>query len=78
MGVMHFEKTDRPESKRIESLGPITPDVVISCTGYTRAVPRDMLGKGYPQLSEAKFRGIYRHIDDGLAYIGFIRPSIGT
>lgn len=77
-GVVHFQKNNRPESKKIEEEGPIYPDMVIYCTGYTRSFPF-FYGdnKDYPTLDELTTRGIYHNIEDGIAFIGFVRPSFG-
>lgn len=77
-GVVHFQKTDRPESKKMESEKGIRPDVIIFCTGYQQSfpfMPKD--DERYPTLHEATTRNMYRDIEDGIAYIGFIRPSFG-
>lgn len=77
-GVVHFEKNGRPESKKMETEKPVRPDVVIFATGYKQSfpfMPRD--DKRYPSLDACSIRGIYRDIDDGVAYIGFVRPAFG-
>lgn len=77
-GVVHFQKTDRPESKKMDQEKGIRPDIVIFATGYKRSfpfLPRD--DERYPSLEACTTRGIYRDINDGIAYIGFVRPSFG-
>lgn len=77
-GVVHFQETDRPESRKMNQEKGIRPDVVIFATGYKRSfpfLPRD--DERYPSLDACTTRGIYRDIDDGLAYIGFVRPAFG-
>ena len=77
--IMEFADNGSPESERLKAkaleIGPVRPDVVIMATGYRRDFP--FLGDGYPKLNECHVRGIYRRIDDGFAYIGFVRPAIG-
>jgi len=54
----------------------VKPDRMVFATGYTTEFR--FLKKGqYPTLAEARVRGIYRFIEEGFAYIGFVRPSIG-
>lgn len=76
-GLMHFPKVDRdPMVANTSQDNVVKPDVVILATGYRTKV--DFLSTGYPNLADAtKNRGIYRNIKDGIAYIGFVRPSIG-
>lgn len=77
-GVVHFHKTNRPESNKMNQEKGIRPDVVIFATGYKRSfpfLPQD--DECYPSLEACTTRGIYRNIDDGVAYIGFVRPSFG-
>lgn len=75
-GVVHFHKNDRPESKRMEMEQDIQPDLVIYATGYQRSFPF-LSPEQYPSVEEATTRGIYRDIEDGIAYIGFVRPALG-
>lgn len=74
-GVMHFERNSRPESAKMADK-KIRPDMVVFATGYTPSLP--FLSGDYPSISEANFRGIYRDIEDGIAYIGFTRPAFGA
>lgn len=76
-GVLHFPKIDKdPMAADTSGDHEIKPDVVVLATGYRTEFP--FLKDGdYPTLAEAKTRGIYRNIEDGIAYVGFIRPSIG-
>lgn len=78
-GVVHFQLNDRPESKKMEQeKGEIRPDIVIFATGYQRTFPFLPINDDrYPGLEEATTRGIYRDIADGIAYIGYVRPSLG-
>lgn len=57
----------------------IKPDLVIFATGYKRSFPflNKYGDKHYPTVDEATTRGIYRDIEDGIAYIGFVRPALG-
>ncbi|KAH8884910.1 FAD/NAD(P)-binding domain-containing protein [Thozetella sp. PMI_491] len=79
-GVMEFEDNGSRESRRLQDsnikLGPVRPDLIILATGYRKSFP--FLDDEYPSPKQAKFRGIYRDIQDGFAYIGFSRPAIGA
>jgi dimethylaniline monooxygenase (N-oxide forming) len=76
-GVMHFPTIDKdPMVADTSRDTQVKPDVVILATGYRTKV--DFLGDDYPDLADAtRNRGIYRDIEDGIAYVGFVRPSIG-
>lgn len=80
-GFVHFQRNKRPESKVMEQMEEemgIRPDIVVYATGYRREfpyLPKD--DPRCPSVDEAKTRGIYRDIEDGIAYIGFVRPSLG-
>ncbi|KAJ4423378.1 hypothetical protein N0V82_001981 [Gnomoniopsis sp. IMI 355080] len=78
--IVHFRKNDRPESKRMETMKAIKPDLVIFATGYKRTFPflNRFGNQHYPTVDEATTRGIYRDIEDGIAYIGFVRPALGA
>lgn len=76
-GTVHFEKNDRPESKKMENEPGIKPDIVIFATGYQQSFPFLPASAKYPSLSDSATRGIYREIEDGVAYIGFVRPAFG-
>lgn len=76
-GVVHFKKNGRPESKRIDMEKDIKPDIVIFATGYRPSFPFLPANADYASLDESTTRGIYRNIEDGIAYIGFIRPAFG-
>lgn len=73
--TLEFPDSGSPESARLKLAGPVTPDVVIIATGYRREFL--FLSDEYPKLQDCKVRGIYGNIEDGIAYIGFVRPSIG-
>jgi dimethylaniline monooxygenase (N-oxide forming) len=79
--VMHFAEEDlnNPEGemlkKHISEKGPVIPDVVILATGYRQVV--EFLDDSYPGINDVKHRFVYDDIEDGFAYIGFVRPSIG-
>ncbi|KAI7786222.1 hypothetical protein LA080_004607 [Diaporthe eres] len=77
-GVVHFEQNDRPESRIIRKEKGIRPDVVIFATGYKQSFPFVPKDDVYPSLDASVTRGIFRNIDDGVAYIGFIRPAFGA
>jgi dimethylaniline monooxygenase (N-oxide forming) len=77
-GVVHFQENERPESEVMRrEKGCIRPDVVVFATGYKQSFPFLSRGNVYPSLDECVTRGIYRNIEDGVAYIGFIRPAFG-
>lgn len=76
-GVVHFEENDRPESKVMRKQKGIRPDIVIFATGYKQSFPFVPKGDVYPSLDDATTRGIFRNVEDGIAYIGFIRPAFG-
>lgn len=76
-GVVHFEKNNRPESARMEKEEGIKPDIVVFATGYRQSFPFLSADAKYPSLDDSTTRGIYRFIEDGIAYIGFIRPALG-
>lgn len=76
-GVVHFEENERPESKVMSREKGIRPDVVVFATGYKQSFPFVAQGDIYPSLDDAVTRGIFRNIEDGIAYIGFIRPAFG-
>ena len=61
--------------RKTDEVGPVRPDVVIFATGYRREFP--FMSDEYPKLQDCKVRGVYEKIEDGVAYIGFVRPSIG-
>lgn len=57
----------------------VKPDVVILATGYTTSFPMlDHTRGAYPSLGACTARGIYRADSPDVAYIGFVRPSIGA
>lgn len=76
-GVVHFEENDRPESKAMRREKGIRPDIVIFATGYKQSFAFVPKGDVYPSLDDSVTRGIFRNIEDGIAYIGFIRPAFG-
>lgn len=82
-GIVHFRWTERLESQKLlmEVLEGkrVRPDMVVFATGYKQTFPfLPQNDSRYPTLNEATTRGIYRDIDDGMAYIGFVRPGFGT
>lgn len=77
-GVVHFEENDRPESIIMNREKEIKPDVVVFATGYIQSFPFLSADDDYPTLDDSTTRGIYRNIEDGIAYIGFIRPAFGN
>ncbi|KKY34246.1 putative dimethylaniline monooxygenase [Diaporthe ampelina] len=76
-GVVHFEENERPESMVMREEKGIRPDVVIFATGYKQSFPFVPKGDAYPSLDDSVTRGIFRNVEDGIAYIGFIRPAFG-
>ncbi|KAK7746694.1 hypothetical protein SLS53_001881 [Cytospora paraplurivora] len=76
-GIVHFEKNGRPESKKMENEPGIKPNIVIFATGYQQSFPFLPASAKYPSLKDSATRGIYREIENGVAYIGFVRPAFG-
>ncbi|KAK0705172.1 hypothetical protein B0H67DRAFT_604088 [Lasiosphaeris hirsuta] len=74
--VMEFPDTGSPESEMLKKKEPVQPDVVIVSTGYRREFP--FLDDKYPKLRECRVRGVYDKIEDGIAFVGFVRPAIGA
>jgi dimethylaniline monooxygenase (N-oxide forming) len=74
-GVMHFKDTGRPESERMKEI-VVKPDVVILASGYTRRF--DFLDQTYPAPATGDVRRIYNRDEVSIAYIGFVRPSLGA
>ncbi|KAL5594051.1 hypothetical protein BROUX41_001103 [Berkeleyomyces rouxiae] len=59
------------------SLRGFSPDVIVSATGYKRAIPwLDENEYGSPMSADV--RGIYSSKDISVAFIGFQRPSLGA
>ncbi|KAJ0107789.1 hypothetical protein J7T55_000051 [Diaporthe amygdali] len=77
-GVVHFERNERPESEKMRREKGIKPDIVIFATGYKQSFPFVPNAEAYPSLDASVTRGIFRDIDDGIAYIGFVRPAFGA
>lgn len=76
-GIVHFEENERPESEVMRREKGIRPDVVVFATGYKQSFPFLPRGDVYPSPDDCVTRGIFRHVEDGIAYIGFIRPAFG-
>lgn len=76
-GVVHFQRHDRPESKIREQEKGICPDIDVYATRYKRSFPfLPVNDSRYPTVDDANTCGIYRDIKDGIAYIGFVRPTL--
>lgn len=61
----------------------IKPDIIVFCTGYKQEFPflnttASKTGRPYPTANEADVRDIWRRDDPSVAFIGFIRPSLGA
>ena len=69
-GAMHVPEHGSDTSYKVR------PDAVVLATGYRTEFPFLREGQ-YPTLSEARVRGVYRYVEEGFAYVGFVRPSIG-
>jgi dimethylaniline monooxygenase (N-oxide forming) len=64
----------------------VKPDVIVFCTGYRQDftfftdsnldVPESM--QSYPSASDADVRNIWKSDDPTVAFIGFVRPSLGA
>ncbi|KAK3681099.1 hypothetical protein B0T22DRAFT_434837 [Podospora appendiculata] len=85
-GVVHFHATpSRLEWHRIKN-ETITPDMVIFCTGYRQEFSfftahndtNGEKGRRYPLANEADVRAIWKRDDPSIAFIGFVRPSLGA
>ncbi|KAK3374621.1 hypothetical protein B0H63DRAFT_548881 [Podospora didyma] len=92
-GIVTFRNSGRPEWERMKN-EIIKPDMVVFCTGYRQEFPffRDhnkavtvhdtsinaSAIKPYPVASDADVRGVWHHDDPSVAFIGFMRPSLGA
>jgi dimethylaniline monooxygenase (N-oxide forming) len=72
----------------------VKPDIVVFCTGYKQvfpflhpsagsvpdksATPSGSGSKPYPTAADADVREIWRRDDPTVAFIGFVRPSLGA
>ena len=75
-GRVHFNKTTRPESERMLNR-VIKPDIVVFATGYKQSFPF-LSSTSYSSPSSASIRGIFEKSDPSVAFIGFVRPSLGA
>lgn len=77
-GTVCFSDNGRPEYERMKK-EIIKPDVVL-CTGYQQTFPFLQGGRNqaYPVPKEANFRGIWKHEESTIGFIGFLRPSLGA
>lgn len=73
-GFLEFRDNGSPEYERIKDK-KIPADIVVFATGYKRVVK--FLDAAYPQPGDVDVRGIYHHDDVTVAFIGFMRPSLG-
>jgi dimethylaniline monooxygenase (N-oxide forming) len=55
----------------------IQPDIVVFATGYKQSFPF-LSSTSYPSPSSASIRGIFEKSDPSVAFIGFVRPSLGA
>jgi dimethylaniline monooxygenase (N-oxide forming) len=70
-GTLNIPEHNTDEAYRVKW------DRIVLATGYKTEFP--FLEKDqYPTLAEVRIRGIYRFIEEGFAYIGFVRPSLGV
>lgn len=81
-GVVQFRNTGRVEYERMKDAA-IKPDVVAFCTGYKQVFPfldnaANKSARPYHTASEANVRDIWHRDDPTVAFMGFIRPSLGA
>lgn len=77
-GVVRFRDNGRPEYARMENRR-VKPDVVVLCTGYKQTFPFLSSEKNeYLTPADANVRGIWNRDDPSVAFIGFLRPSLGA
>jgi len=70
-----FSDNGRPEYDRMRRQ-VFRPDLIILCTGYTQSFP--FFGSDYPTPADADVRNIWQRDDPSIAFIGFVRPSLGA
>lgn len=64
-------------SKEVGWKEEVRPDLVVLCTGYRQ--DWSWLGEGYPKgPDECDVRGVASSQDKSIAFIGFLRPGVGT
>lgn len=61
----------------------VKPDIVVFCTGYKQVFPfldnaANKSAKPYHTAAEANVRDIWHRDDPTVAFLGFIRPSLGA
>jgi len=67
----------------------IKPDILVFCTGYKQvfpflnnnsnaSYPKGGAAKPYPTAADADVREIWHRSDPTVAFIGFVRPSLGA
>ena len=81
-GSVQFLDNGRPESGRLQGQN-IRPDMVVLCTGYKQRFPflcmtKDASKAQYPTPDEANVRQIWKHGEQDVGFIGFVRPSLGA
>jgi dimethylaniline monooxygenase (N-oxide forming) len=81
-GVVHFVNNHRPEFDRLKD-EKVRPDIVILCTGYKQSFPflrcpGNQIDLEYPLPTQADVRGIWKHDEPTVGFIGFVRPSLGA
>ncbi|KAF4443185.1 Dimethylaniline monooxygenase N-oxide-forming 2 [Fusarium austroafricanum] len=77
-GTVKFVNNGRPEYERLK-VQTIQPDVIVLCTGYKQTFPflRNMR-KGHDEHPSSYVRGIWKHEQPSMGFIGFVRPSLGA
>jgi len=84
-GILHFTNNGRLEWERMKD-EKIKPDVIVFCTGYKQEFPfftdsdpdTPYQTHPYPSASDADVRNIWKSDDPTVAFIGFVRPSLGA
>ncbi|KAL9097350.1 MAG: hypothetical protein Q9165_000777 [Trypethelium subeluteriae] len=85
-GIVCFRNNGRLEYQTMRD-EKIRPDIVVFCTGYKQVFPffastgddkNQMGGQAYPTAAEADVRGVWKHDDPTIGFMGFLRPSLGA
>jgi dimethylaniline monooxygenase (N-oxide forming) len=78
-GCAIFPLTKRRESIRMQAKsGKFRPDTLIYATGYTQDFGLFDPEGNYPAPSDCDVRDVFKHGDESISFIGFVRPGVGT
>lgn len=72
-----FRRSDRKDAMRMEKR-EFVPDTVVFATGYTQDFSLFDPDGRYPSAGEADVRNVVKSGDETVAFIGFLRPGVGT